>query len=96
MTGVCVCVCFLPDRKNIIEKGMELSRHTNLIGEEVLCMTNHVYSARELGHSVVSDSLPPHGLQPARLLVHGILQARILEWVAILCSRGSSQPRGQT
>ena len=25
--------------------------------------------------------------------VHGILQARILEWVAISCSEGSSQPR---
>ena len=28
--------------------------------------------------------------------VHGILQARILEWVAIFYSRGSSQPRDQT
>ena len=28
--------------------------------------------------------------------VHGILQARILEWVAISFSRGSSQPRNQT
>ena len=28
--------------------------------------------------------------------VHGILQVRILEWVAIPFSRGSSQPRGQT
>ena len=28
--------------------------------------------------------------------VHGILQARILEWVAISFSRGSSQPRYQT
>ena len=27
---------------------------------------------------------------------HGILQAKILEWVAILFSRGSSQPRDQT
>ena len=27
---------------------------------------------------------------------HGILQARILEWVAISFSRGSSQPRDQT
>ena len=26
----------------------------------------------------------------------GILQARILDWVAIPSSRGSSQPRGQT
>ena len=28
--------------------------------------------------------------------VHGILQVRILEWVAIPFSRGSSQPRNQT
>jgi len=28
--------------------------------------------------------------------VHGILQARILEWVAIAFSRGSSSPRDQT
>ena len=28
--------------------------------------------------------------------VHGILQARILEWVSFPFSRGSSQPRGQT
>ena len=28
--------------------------------------------------------------------VHGILQAGMLEWVAILFSRGSSQPRDQT
>ena len=28
--------------------------------------------------------------------VHGILQARILEWVTISFSRGSSQPRDQT
>ena len=27
--------------------------------------------------------------------VHGILQARVLEWVAIPFSRGSSQPRDQ-
>ena len=28
--------------------------------------------------------------------VHGILQARVLEWVAISFSRGSSQPRDRT
>ena len=28
--------------------------------------------------------------------VHGILQARILEWIAMPSSRGSSQPRNQT
>ena len=28
--------------------------------------------------------------------VHGVFQARILEWVAVPFSRGSSQPRKQT
>ena len=28
--------------------------------------------------------------------VHGILQARTLEWIAMLSSRGSSQPRDRT
>ena len=33
---------------------------------------------------------------PMDYTVHGILQARILEWVAMPSSRGSSQPRDQT
>ena len=33
---------------------------------------------------------------PIDCIVHGILQARILEWVAFPFSRGSSQPRDQT
>ena len=33
---------------------------------------------------------------PMDCIVHGILQARILEWVAFPFPRGSSQPRGQT
>ena len=32
---------------------------------------------------------------PMDYTVHGILQARILEWVAFPFSRGSSQPRDQ-
>ena len=34
--------------------------------------------------------------RPPGFSVHGILQAKILEWVAISFSRGSSQPRDQT
>ena len=30
---------------------------------------------------------------PVDYTVHGILQARVLEWVAVPFSRGSSQPR---
>ena len=44
--------------------------------------------------SVMSDSLRPH--EPPGYSVHGILQATILEWVAIPSSRGSSQPRDHT
>ena len=33
---------------------------------------------------------------PMDYIVHGILQAGILEWVAFLFSRGSSQLRDQT
>ena len=36
------------------------------------------------------------GCSPPGSSVHGILQARILEWVAMSSSRGSSQPRDQT
>ena len=68
-----------------------------------------------LSRSVMSDSLRPHGPQPARRLcpwdspgknvgvcspsgssVHGILQARILKWVVMTSSMGSSQSRDQT
>ena len=38
-------------------------------------------------------TLPPHGLQPTRLLCPWDSPARILEWVAMLFSRGSSRPR---
>ena len=46
-------------------------------------------------HSVVSNS-KPMDCSPPGSSVCGILQARILEWVAISFSRGSSQPRGRT
>ena len=50
-----------------------------------------------LGRLVVSDSLQPHGLQPTRPPHStGILQARILEWVALPSSKGSFQPRDRT
>ena len=46
--------------------------------------------------SVVTGTLQSHGLYLARLLHHGISQARILEQVAISFSRGSSQPKDRT
>ena len=45
---------------------------------------------------VMSCLLQPLGLQSVRLLVHGVLQARILERAAMPFSRGSSRPKDQT
>ena len=38
----------------------------------------------------------PINCSPPGSSVHGILQARILEWVVMPSSRGPSPPRGQT
>ena len=40
--------------------------------------------------------LCPALCDPVDYTVHGILQARILEWVTLPFSKGSSQPRDQT
>ena len=47
------------------------------------------------GHSVMSDC-DLTDCSPPGSSVHGILQARILEWVATPFSRGSPRPRDQT
>ena len=50
-------------------------------------------------HAQLLQSYPtlcdPMDSSPPGCSVHGILQARILEWVAMPSSRGSSQPRDQ-
>ena len=46
--------------------------------------------------SVVFNSLQPHDCSLPDSSVHGILQVRILKWVAISFSRGSSCPRDGT
>ena len=51
-------------------------------------------------HAKLLQSCPtlfdPMDCAPSSSSVHGILQARILEWVAMPSSRGSSQPRDPT
>ena len=54
-----------------------------------------------LVESEVDQSCPtlccdPVDCSPLGSSIHGILQSRILEWVAISFSRGSSQPRDRT
>ena len=52
--------------------------------------------ACSLSREWVMKSLQLHGLWLARLLCPWDFSGRILEWVAISSSRGSSQPRDQT
>ena len=49
-------------------------------------LNSHNNPVWKSAHSVVSDSLQPHGLQPARRLCPWDFQARILEWVNISAS----------
>ena len=55
--------------------------------------TNSLWKSESVSRSIFSDSLPPLDCSLPRSSVHGILQARILEWVVIPFSRGSSRPR---
>ena len=49
-----------------------------------------------VSHSVVSNSVIPWTVDHQAPLSMGILKGRILEWVAMPSSRGSSQHRDQT
>ena len=50
------------------------------------------HESENVNCSVVSNSLRPHGIDLPGSSVHGILQAQILEWVAIHFSTGSFYP----
>ena len=66
-----------------------LASHNGFVSSCHVIWASVLQKARNIVHSesrsVMSDSLRPHGLT-----VHGILQARILVWVAFPFSRGSS------
>jgi len=53
-------------------------------------------SLEVLSHSVVSNFLQSHDCSLPGPSAHGIVQVRILEWVAISFSRGSFWPRERT
>ena len=55
-----------------------------------------IYSCESSSCSVMSDSWQPHHCSLPGSSIHGILQARIPEWLAIPFSRGSSWPRDWT
>ena len=74
----------------------------NVVSQHLLFSPNLQVWSRHLNFvcygliAVMSDSCQPLDYSPPGSSVHRILQARILEWIAISFSRGSFQPRDRT
>ena len=66
---------------------------TDQLGQDCRCLDAIVVV---VSLSVVSNSCDPVDCSLPGSSVHGIFQARILEWVSISYPRGSSLPRDQT
>ena len=89
--------CYLENRNHVSPESINVLKCLALYKYRIIWsrgqFSHQVYQSGSESHSVMSDSLRPHGLYS---IVHGNLQARILEWVAFPFSRGSSQSRDQT
>ena len=70
------------------------------ISQVMLCITSDILAVHQSLKVLVAQSCltfcDPVDCSPPGFSVHGILQARILKWVAIPFSRGSSWPRDWT
>ena len=63
---------------------------------EILCRVTYVCMHVKLLQSLSTLwDCDPMDYSPPGSSIHGVLQARILEWVAMLSYRGSSQPQDQ-
>ena len=91
---VCVCVCVKPGS-------------LSCDSASITWFSTRVWHCAQHGHSLFycmcakllqlcPTPCDPMDCSPPGSSVHGILQAKILEWVAIAFSRGSSWPRDRT
>ena len=87
-----------PDRYTSLREGSALILFFCMYVCVYVCARMHVHICPCV-HSVAKTCLTLCDLNDCSLpgsSVHGILQTRILEWVAISSSRGSSRPRDRT
>ena len=99
LSSLTVCVCHTESKVIQLDIYLCFFRFLPLVGyykivNMVSYATQYVYMCSV--SSVVSEPLRPSDCSPPESSVHGILQARILEWVAMPSSRGYSQPRDRT
>ena len=80
------------------EKTVNIMKRQPMKWEKILVnnISNNGLISKIYKVKVKVAELCPTLCNPMDYIVHGILQARILEWVAFPFSRGSSQPRDQT
>ena len=69
--------------------------HNSLRGKDICDQVMTTWACVS-GCSIVSHSCDPMDCSPPGSSVHGIFQARILEWAAVCFSRGSSPPQDRT
>ena len=87
------------DQEYPLEEGMSTERVTESETTERLSTAQYLLYVVCMHASLLQSCLTlydPMDCSPPGSSVHGILHARILEWVAILFSRGSSRPRDWT
>ena len=73
--------------------------HVSPLPKNALCPFSTTSLGLPLMHFVAQSCLTlcnPMNCSPSGSSVHGTSQERVLEWVAMSFSRGSSQPRDQT
>ena len=75
---------------------IEVANNNIIYPTNLFIMKKKDFIKIEFLYKIIPDFNTPDSFQPHGLYSHGILQARILEWVAFSFSRGSSQPRDRT
>ena len=73
-----------------------MEQSMNCLGRFIFRVSKNEICCRYLVSKLYPPLSQPHELSLLSSSVHGIFQARILEWVAISSSRGFSQPRNWT
>ena len=94
LNSVTFSLCLGP--VDVFSQTSEVSTHSYLSFRRLMCRKKVFFPACVVHAQSCVTLCYPVNCSLLGSCVHGILQARILEWVAISSSRGSSQPRDQT
>ena len=90
---------FITEQSSALTGGKGRKKCSHFFQVTILLLFFYVY-LKVKSESVVTQSCPtlcdPVDCSLPGSSIHGIFQARILEWVAISFSKGSSRPRDQT